>query len=241
MTEKMPRELLPRKLVLLASLLRAVLGQDVRVVSTPARHVVTPPSRSTAAGLSTGSGTGGASSGLSSASVDLLKTLKGLKLGSDSGSDALPKDEQQPESGDTPSTPDNRSDSSSSGSGSGGRKLLARLELTNTGSDCFDGVGPCEAPPIFIPSSGYGFNHAGAVSLHLGRPGATVRYTLDGTEPDRQSKGYIADNVRHSLLYSLSCDSIRIIARIPDVQNVTTFRSHYRTTCFVSCNTTSSN
>ena len=208
----MPPEMIPVKHILLASLLRAVLGEDVRIVSTPARHVTAPRSRSAAASLSTESAPREASSGLSSASADLLRTLNGLKLGSHGGAAGSSEDQLQQEAGDTPSTPDNRSDGSS---GSGGRrKLLARLELTNTGSDCFNGVGPCEAPPVFIPSSGYAFNHAGAVSLHLVRPGATVRYTLDGTEPDRQSKGYIADNVRISFFLVFSYSLFLLFVRL---------------------------
>jgi hypothetical protein len=177
------------KRCVLALLAPVALGQDIRIVSTPVRHVVAPPSRAAAAGVSAGAAA--ASSGLSDASARLLETLKRVHPSGGSAASVLENQQQTDEDAGAPSN----------GGGGGGRKLLARLQLTNTGADCFNGVGPCEAPPVLLPASGYGFNHAGAVSLLLGRAQATVRYTLDGSEPDRHTKGYIADNVRQPVVH----------------------------------------
>ena len=93
-----------------------------------------------------------------------------------------------------PSTPP---DASSGERGGGGRSLLGRLELTGTvcpGRAAGD-TGPCEAPPMLVPASGYRFNHAGAVQVILARLGANVRYTMgilgesDPPDPTRNSSG----------------------------------------------------
>ena len=48
-------------------------------------------------------------------------------------------------------------------SSGGARKLLQEIHMTAT--DCPNGPGPCETAPVFVPSSGTHFQHAGAVDV----------------------------------------------------------------------------
>jgi hypothetical protein len=73
----------------------------------------------------------------------------------------------------------------------GGRELLrAKLILPETNCP-YNDDGRCESAPTFLPASGWAFNHAGAVQVMTSRTGAEVRYTLDGSDPDRHSPGVI--------------------------------------------------
>lgn len=85
---------------------------------------------------------------------------------------------------------------SDSGHMKGRRELLAPLILSETNCPYTDGS--CESAPTFLPPSGGSFNHAGAVQVMIDRAGAEVRYTLDGTEPNKHSTGVIHVNFTYS-------------------------------------------